>query len=137
MTELTFKPDFHTFYVNSEKAFSALTPDEKQYAYYLNRVSWAGAAILFNERCYDGIPLSFLFTKVFALDSIESLEARWLAKDSSNTKDEYDMFITYCCAFLSSFGYFTPMGSVKFTPNLSQEKFLSILHESNFYRHKP
>lgn len=74
---MSFGSDFPVFYVDSEKPFKQLNTIDKLYCYYISKVSWAGAAFMFNERCYDGISLSYLFSKIFALESPSTLSLKW------------------------------------------------------------
>jgi dipeptidyl-peptidase-3 len=59
--------------IDSEKAFSGLTDKEKNYSYHFARASWEGAKICYFERSYESPALLYMFTRIFASQTVEEV----------------------------------------------------------------
>ena len=55
-------------------AFNQLTPQEKNYTYYMTKATWAGAKTIFHDIAYEAPPMFLIFQGYFQGKNFEALE---------------------------------------------------------------
>ena len=111
-----------------QKPWQFLTDQEKNYAYYIQKASWAGAKMVFHQVSYESPALFLLFQLYFQSKNFQVLQDS--AAAAGVTEDEWKKFIAYVAGFYSNMSNFHSFGDMKFVPEISAEKFRAIL-ESN------
>ena len=112
--------------------WNQLTEKEKNYAYYLSEASWAGAKMVLHQISYEG-PALFLMFHAFFQDKNHDELKRYVVNDLTITADDYKAFLAYAAAFYQNMGNYRSFGSMKFIPEMSPTKFLTILKTNPLY----
>ena len=119
-------------HVKCEKAFQALTAEEKLYAYYFTRASWSGSKICYFQRSYESPALFYLLQKVFLRESAQQVAQRLSAAGFSEA--EVQQLFVYVSSFFQNCGNYKGFGDTKFVPELPQERFEQFLRGSLAYK---
>ena len=104
-----------------------LSEQEKNYAYYMTKASWAGALVTLHQISYESPLIWCIFQCYFADKNFDELEARALQNVQGLTQDEWKKFIAYVGGFYGNLSNYHSFGHMKFTPEISAEKFWGIL----------
>ena len=108
------------------KAFSFLTDQEKNYAYYLTKASWSGVRVLLHQICYEAAPLFVIFQAYFQDKDFSALEEAALKAGVSQAV--WKNFIAYVGGFYGNLSNYHNFGNSKFVPELTAEEFKTILY---------
>ena len=110
-------------------SFSQLTSDEKHYAYYFCKASWAGFPIVLFNASPEGPYLFVIFQKFFrSFDSVYKAKEIILKELS---EEDTNNFIEYVASVYDNAGNYRSFGNDKIYPKLSQESFEKILNLSH------
>ena len=113
------------------KAFEALSDNEKNYAYFMSKASWAGAKMCYNQAIYESPALFIIFQAYFQEKDFFKLEQA--AAAAGVTNEEWKKFLAYIAGFYSNMGPYHSFGDNKFIPDLTPEKFRAILMSNPLY----
>ena len=116
--------------VIAESEFNQLENKEKNYSYYLLKGCWEGTKICYFQKSYESPALFYILQHVFS-ESLNSLKISCYENDIS--REEWDMIIRYCAAFIQNCGNYRSFGDVKFIPEVSEEKFLTFIKSSKSF----
>ena len=105
-----------------------MTEKEKNYAFFLERASWAGAKMVFHQISYESPALFLIFQAYFQERDFLALEQA--ALEAGVTQDEYNQFIAYVAGFYGNMSNYHNFGDMKFVPQISPEVFIKILQSS-------
>jgi dipeptidyl-peptidase-3 len=106
-------------------AWQHLNDREKNYAYFISKACWAGAKMVPHQVCYESPPMFVLFQAYFAKADFFILEKAAIGAGVSS--EEWSHFIAYVGAFYGNLGPYHAFGHKKFVPQLTPEKFRTIL----------
>ena len=112
--------------------WNQLTEKEKNYAFYLSEASWAGAKMVLHQISYEGPAIFLMFHSFFQDKNHEELK-RYIVNNKTITADDYKAFEAYVAAFYQNLGNYHSFGSMKFIPEMSSDKFLTILKTNPLY----
>lgn len=125
--------------LNSTDAFEQLTHQEKMYAYWMSRASWAGSTICYVQTSPESVSLLALlnsfFRNILLSDStnyeVEAnniyRELSRLATEVNVSQQDVDGFLLYCATFYDNMGNYYSFGNTKFIPNIPSIVFKQIL----------
>ena len=113
------------------KAWELLTEKERNYAYFLERASWAGAKMVFHQISYESPALFLIFQAYYQERDFLLLEEA--ALKSGVSQDHYKMFVAYSSGFYGNMSNYHNFGDMKFIPEISSEVFLQILKSNPLY----
>lgn len=109
------------------KAWGFLTKEEKNYAYFMAKASWAGAKMVPHQISYEAPPLMCVLLTYFKNPDFQLLEESALI--AGVTKEQWKNFIAYCGGFYGNMSNYHSFGAMKFVPDLgSFEDFAKILN---------
>ena len=117
-----------------KEAWGQLSDNEKNYAYYLSRSSWAGAKMVLHQICYEG-PILFCMLQLYFQDG-QFDDLREKAIEGGVSGEEYEQFLAYSAGFYSNMSNYHSFGHNKFIPELKQESFVKILRSNPLYEQK-
>ena len=103
-----------------------LTEQEKNYAYFMTKASWAGAKIVPHQISYESPALFCVFQAYFADKDFQRLEECAIAAGVS--KEEWKEFVAYVGGFYGNLSNYHSFGGMKFVPNMTPDKFSAILY---------
>eukprot|EP00127_Corallochytrium_limacisporum_P006011 Clim_evm88s215 gene=Clim_evmTU88s215 len=129
LSQWTIPNDVPVALLDCKAAFKNLTHQEKAYAHYLSEASWAGALIVLLQTSPEAPGIFLLLQALFHGDDISALEA--VCTDAGLTEDESNAIYTYAAAFYCNMGNYKFVGSTKFIPKLSSEKFEAVVKKSS------
>lgn len=99
--------------------FEALTPKEKELAYYLYEAAHSGRDIIYDQKSKHGLMMR------------KTLEAMYEGYKESTTDSNWVKFNTYCGRFWFSHGNHHHYGNEKFIPECDETFFLKLLKSAN------
>lgn len=108
-----------------------LSDKEKEYAYYLSKASFAGGKMVFHQISYESPAIFLILQGYFSGKNFEELSLSALKNNVS--KEEFDQFCAYAGGFYSNMGNYFSSGGQKFIPEMSKEKFKTILESNPLY----
>lgn len=123
-------PETNVHFIDCSSAWPLLSKDERLYAYHFARASWEGAKVCAFQRSYESPGLIVLLRAIFA-EGCESLKAKALAKGI--TEDEWIRCLVYSAATLQNLGNYTSFGDRKFIPEITADKFWTVITCSKAY----
>ncbi|XP_067143899.1 dipeptidyl peptidase 3-like isoform X1 [Centruroides vittatus] len=136
MSDYVFPNDQPVVLLDCEKAFSALTNQEKLYAHYLSRAAWYGGLIVLMQTSPES-PLIFAFLyKLFKQQSIEELK-QIAIQECEFSDDDFTALLVYFSGILTNMGNYKGFGDTKFVPDLPKAKFEKLLKASMAYKNEP
>ena len=112
--------------LDCSKAWSFLTTKEKLYAYYFVQASNEGSKVCFFQRSIESPGLFLLFQEVFRQADLKQkvIEAGLLEED-------WTRFKAYAAGVYNNTGNYRSFGDSKILPELSREKFETVLNLCN------
>lgn len=132
MSDFMFPNDQPVVLLDCEKAFNALTEQEKRYAHFLSRASWYGGLIVLLQTSLESPLIYSLLHKLFRSQSIPELK-KVAVDECGFTEDDFTGLLVYTSGILSNMGNYKGFGDTKFIPNLSKEKFVKLFKASKAY----
>lgn len=121
---------------NASTAWNQLTAKEKNYAYYLQKADWAGAKMVLHQVSYEA-PAIFVILHAFFQDNNYQKLKTAIVDGHAIKEADFMAFKAYAAAFYQYLGNYHSFGSMKFKPNLSENKFRTILMSHPLYLEKP
>ena len=109
-------------------SWEQLNENERNYAYYMSKASWAGALITIHQCSYEGPALFMLFQAYFADKNFEELHDLAMSSVQGLTDEDWKRFIAYVAGFYGNLANYYNFGHMKFIPELDADKFWGILH---------
>ena len=103
--------------LNYSKAWSFLTEQEKNYAYFMSKASWCGAKMVPHQISYEAPALFCIFLTYFRDADFQLLEE--CALKEGVTVSEWKNFIAYVAGFYGNMSNYHSFGAMKFVPDLS------------------
>lgn len=108
------------------EGWELLTSDERNYAYYFHRASWAGALICLHEVSYES-PVLFCLSQFYFGGRSWTENENAALKVEGVTQEDFKKFVAYWAGFLSNLGNYSSFGHKKLVPDLESDKFKAIL----------
>ena len=120
--------------LNFKESFEQLSKQEKLYAYYLYKASWAGLPITMFQISIES-PAIFIILQSFysSYQPIQDIKSKIIERNSNINEEEITKFIEYSSKFYSNISNYLSFGKKKFIPDISKEKFELILKTSTIY----
>ncbi|CDW76384.1 dipeptidyl-peptidase 3 [Stylonychia lemnae] len=125
------KLDTRVQYLDFVKPWTQLTDQERNYAYYIYKASWAGALMVPHQISYEAPALFTLFQAYFQQKDLLALEEA--AATHGVTQEEWQKFVAYVGGFYGNMSNYHSFGDMKFVPEIPQEKFRAILYSNPLY----
>ncbi|KAG9013863.1 hypothetical protein FRB93_000244 [Tulasnella sp. JGI-2019a] len=113
------------------KAFELLTAQEKLYAHYIGKASWAGARIIqgqwtpYAQRLYDLLILIFSKNDKKTIADLKTLQNK-----AGLNAEEWKDFTEYSAQVLSNLVNYKSFGFSKFIPRVRKDKFALVVEQS-------
>jgi len=123
--------DASVHFLDCNEAWALLTEKEQLYAYHFTQASWEGAKICTFQRSYESPALVILLRAIFA-EGHKSLKDKAIAQGVS--EEEWKQLVVYAAATLQNLGNYKSFGDKKFIPELSAEKFWTVVKLSEIYK---
>lgn len=98
------------------EAFNALTPQERLYAHYLQRASWAGLAICAEQLSVESRPLLQRFYALFKAHPPASLRTLVTSPPHSILEESFQHVLEYAALLYTNSGNYQSFGDSKFIP---------------------
>eukprot|EP00347_Sterkiella_histriomuscorum_P003337 403364678 len=117
-----------------QKPWSQLTDQEKNYAYYIYKASWAGALMVPHQISYEAPALFAMFLLYFKGKNFQELEQH--ASQQGVTSDQWQKFVAYVAGFYGNMSNYHSFGDHKFVPEIPHETFNEILHSHPDYQNE-
>jgi len=108
--------------LDCERAWGALSLNEKLYSYYFAKAAWEGSKVCWFQRSYESPGLFLLFQELFAKEGLEEK-----ALQEGLTPEEWAQFKAYAAGVYSNMGNYRSFGDTKIIPELPKEKFEKVL----------
>ncbi|KAI9339804.1 peptidase family M49-domain-containing protein [Zopfochytrium polystomum] len=117
--------------------FDALSDDEKLYAHWIAKASWAGARVIAGQASHHSNSLVQMFLDVFSAPRngadttpphIRDMEAYKAATGLSDAA--WKQFLEYAVSVLYNLANYTAFGDAKFVPNCTPEEFDAAIKAS-------
>lgn len=109
------------------KAWTFLTEQERNYAYFMAKASWAGARMVPHQISYEAPALFVIFQTYFRDPDFQLLE-ECAIKDGA-TLIQWKNFIAYVAGVYGNMSNYHSFGDIKFIPELANfAKFTQILY---------
>lgn len=114
-------------------AFNKLSLNEKLYAHYLSRASWAGAYIILAQTSLESLHIFELFQLIFSHISPAELRHACVSDEHKNviSAQSFEQFLGYAASFYGNMGNYLSFGDTKFVPRLPQDAFVAILQQAH------
>eukprot|EP01022_Parablepharisma_sp_SALTPOND_P017709 TRINITY_DN287_c0_g1_i1.p1 TRINITY_DN287_c0_g1~~TRINITY_DN287_c0_g1_i1.p1 ORF type:complete len:741 (+),score=95.70 TRINITY_DN287_c0_g1_i1:8973-11195(+) len=123
--------DTNVHFIDCSSAWPLLSKDEQLYAYHFARASWEGAKICTFQRSFESPGLLVLLRATFA-EGPENLKGKVLSQGV--TEEEWNQFLAFSAATMQNCGNYRSFGDKKFIPQISPEKFWTIVKSSEGYK---
>lgn len=88
--------------------------------------------MVFHQISYEAPALFIIFQLYFQSKDFDALESA--AGEAGVTSDEWKRFIAYVGGFYSNMSNYHSFGDIKFIPEVSPEKFTTILRSNPLYQ---
>jgi dipeptidyl-peptidase-3 len=111
--------------------WKALNDQEKNYAYYMSKASWAGCLVALNQVCYEQVPIFCILQTYFRSKDFDELKEAALATGA--TEEDWTNFMAYVGGFYGNLSNYHSFGHMKFVPDVSQDVFRAILTSNPEY----
>lgn len=115
--------------LDCRKSWELLTNTEKLYSYYFSQACVEGAKVCFFQRSVESPGLFLIFQELFATPSIENK-----VKEAGLSTDDWLRFKAYAAGVYNNTGNYRSFGDTKILPELSRDKFETILNLSKTER---
>ena len=112
--------------LDCSKAWSLLTTKEKLYAYYFVKASNEGSKVCFFQRSIESPGLFLLFQEVF-----RQTELKQKVIEAGLLEEDWTRFKAYAAGVYNNAGNYRSFGDSKILPELSREKFETVLNLCN------
>ncbi|CAO3672399.1 unnamed protein product [Umbelopsis ramanniana] len=115
--------------------FDQLTKNEKLYAHYMAKASFAGSRIIVAQTNPHGLEIFDLIQLVFTTKDGRMVDIDQLQKDSGVSKESFEDFVQYATQFLGNMSNYRSFGDRKFIPRVSAQDIQRIV-EASAHRQK-
>ena len=109
--------------LDCSKAWSLLTIQEKLYAYFFSKACVEGSKVCFFQRSLESPGLFLLFQELFSTPGLEEK-----VKEAGLLEDEWTKFKAFAAGVYSNAGNYRSFGDSKIFPELSPDKFETVLN---------
>jgi len=123
--------DTNVHFIDCATAWYYLSTQEKNYAYHFSRAGIEGAKICAFQRSFESPALFVIIRSTFA-EGPEKLKEKCMKHGISEI--EWQQFLAYAAAVLQNLGNYKSFGDKKIIPELSEEKFNTIIKLSEGYQ---
>lgn len=96
------------------------------------RAAWEGSKICWFQRSYEAPALLVLLKYVFSSSGVEGLKKASL--EAGVSEEEWQQMVTYSAAVFQNCGNYKSFGDTKFVPQLSADKFKTVIKASEAYK---
>ncbi|KAG2177685.1 hypothetical protein INT44_008199 [Umbelopsis vinacea] len=110
--------------------FEQLSKNEKLYAHYMAKASFAGSRIILAQTNPHGPEIFDLIQSVFTTKDGRMVDIDQLQKDSGVSKESFEDFVQYATQFLGNMSNYRSFGDRKFIPRVSAEDIQRIVEAS-------
>lgn len=107
--------------LDSYHSFQQLTDDEKLYAYYMSKASWAGYDIVVKQTSRFSHKIMRLFVDIFSMYKPRDIDV------CEEDKTCFDNVVNYSALVFASGGNYLSFGDSKFIPRCSKTEFQHII----------
>ncbi|XP_076354042.1 dipeptidyl peptidase 3 [Tachypleus tridentatus] len=136
MSEFVFPNDQPVVLLDSEKAFEALTNEEKLYAHYLSRAAWYGGLIVLIQTSVESPLIYTLLHKIYKQQSLKELH-QVAIEGCDLTDEDFQALLVYSSGIFTNMGNYRGFGDSKFIPNLPKEKLEKLIKSSSASKSEP
>lgn len=117
-----FRPDTPVQLLECERAWNALTINEKLYAYHFSMASWEGSKITYFQKSYESPGIFLLLQDLFAIPYLEER-----AQQAGLSVEDLTFIKAYATGIYVNCGNYFSFGNSKFIPELPREKFDDLI----------
>merc|ERR1712137_612854 len=107
-----------------EDSFQLLSKEEKLYAHYLSKASWAACPIVSIQTSPESISILRMIVSLFSNSSFDSIKEK---SEKLVSTEDWDFFTQYVANFLGNMGNYLSFGDSKFLPRIPKEKMKMII----------